>query len=148
MTTTTHVLVFARTWSMESLDVSTVQAILERVRSFDTELVVLCKTGVWSVRPEDTLIGRKTDRLVGDVATAATLFAARGGSDAVYVIDGGSVVRVGAGKSLLEALDDAAETLIRRRLRSAAAAANANSIPPSTFSSWCAEDSLVALRSY
>ena len=147
MTSETHVLVFARTWSMDSMDKATVQAILERVRSLGVEVVVLCRSGVWSVRPDDTTIGRTTDKLVGDVATAATLYAARGNNDAVYVIDGGSVVRVGAGKSLLEALDDAAEVMVRRQLRSAVVAANdSNQVPPSTFA-WCTEHSLVALRS-
>src|SRR5665647_374713 len=136
-----RVLCFARSWSVDDLDATTMQAIRERVRSLGTELIVLGVRGVWSFRADDEDVGAYTDRLAGDIATAATLYAARGGGDAVFVICGGAAVRVGhSAKSLAEALDAAAEILIRRRLMVAAATANSNAAA-TAVPSWIPETS-------
>jgi hypothetical protein len=136
-----RVLCFARSWSVDDFDALAMQAIRERVRSLGTELIVLGERGVWSFRADDEDFGAYTDRLAGDIATAATLYAARGGGDAVFVICGGAAVRVGhTATSLAEALDAAAEILIRRRLLVAAATATSNAMTASS-TSWIAETS-------
>lgn len=144
-TSDARVLAFARGWSLDCELPETVQAIRERVRTLGCELVVLSDLGVWSFRPEDVEpVGHYTDRLAGDVATAATVFAARGGQDAVFVIDEGKVVRVGDGSAgMVASLESAAELLVRRRLL-AVANANALNVP---FPSWCPERSMFAIRS-
>jgi hypothetical protein len=141
-----RVLCFARSWSVDSLDGPAMQAIRERVRSLGTELIVLGERGVWSFRAgDDDDFGAYTDRLAGDIATAATLYAARSGGDAVFVICGGAAVRVGhKASNLAEALDAAAELLVRRRLLIASTqSANSNTAATSS-TSWIPETSYVS----
>ncbi|MDB4962496.1 MAG: hypothetical protein JWP01_2495 [Myxococcales bacterium] len=139
-----RVLCFARSWSVDSLDAKCMQAIRERVRSLGTELIVLGERGVWSFRADDEDFGAYTDRLAGDIATAATLYAARSGGDAVFVICGGAAVRVGhTAQNLAEALDAAAELLIRRRLVVASAASANSNIAATPSVSWRPETSSV-----
>jgi hypothetical protein len=122
-----RVLAFAKDWSLESLDAATVQALRERIRSLGAELLVVTEHGNWSFCPEDDVCEYR-DRIAGDLATASTLFAARSGTDAVFVIDGARVVRVGHGsRDLIAALDAAAELLVTRRLLAQA--------PPMPFAS-------------
>ncbi len=123
-----RVLAFAKSWSIESLDAGTIQSLRERIRSLGAELIVLTERGAWAFRAEDDVFGEYLDRVPADLALASTLFAARGGSDCVFVIDGARAVRVGqTAKSLVEALDAAAELLVTRRL----AAAVTPSVTPS-----------------
>ena len=121
-----RVLAFAKDWSLENLDAATVQALHERIRSLGAELIVVTERGTWAFGPDDDACEYR-DRICGDLATASTLFAARSGADAVFVIDGSRVVRVGHGSTLLGALDAAAELLVTRRLVSQA--------PPAPFAS-------------
>ena len=128
-----RVFVFARTWSMDALDPEAIRDLLAQIDALGVELVVLCRTGVWSLRPGDTDLRRQTDRLAGDAPTTVTLYAASRGGDGVYVIDaGGRVVRVGSGapRGLAIALDGAHEVIVRRRavLRAARALAAAESV--------------------
>ena len=92
-----RVIAFATTWSVDSLD-----AARARIRALGAELIVL---------------GDDCDDIAADLATASTLIAARGATDAVFVFDGAHAVRVGQGAATLEgALDAAAELLVTRRL--------------------------------
>jgi hypothetical protein len=110
-----RVLAFAKDWSLDSLDAATVQALRERIRSLGAELIVVTQRGSWAFCPEDDVCEFR-DRIAGDLATAAT-FLARNGADAVFVIDGAHVVRVGHGATGLSAgLEAAAELLVTRRL--------------------------------
>jgi len=112
------VLVFARTWSIDALGNDAMQALARCVRRLGAELVVLGPSGVWSLGPDDGVTGRRTDRLAGDVATAATLYQARGNQDAVFVLDDDEVVRVCCEASdLVTAVETAAACLVERRLR-------------------------------
>jgi hypothetical protein len=111
-----RVLAFAKDWSLDSLDAATMQALRERIRSLGAELLVVTDRGTWAFCPEDDGCEYR-DRIAGDLATASTLMGARSGADAVFVIDGARVVRVGHGSPhLMAALDAAAELLITRRL--------------------------------
>jgi hypothetical protein len=122
-----RVLAFAKDWSLDSLDAATVQALRERIRCLGAELIVVTARGSWSFGPGDEACEYR-DRIAGDLATATTLFQARSGADAVFVIDGAHVVRVGHGASgLMPALDAAAELLVTRRLIAQA--------PPTPFAS-------------
>lgn len=129
-----RVLAFTRSWSLETLDATAVQALRERIRSLGADLLVITDRGAWAFDGTSES-GEYLDRIPGDVVTAATLFAARGGAEAVFVVDGAHVIRVGHhAASLVEALDAAAELLVTRRL----VAAN----PPTPFASlhrWSAE---------
>ena len=115
-----RVLAFAQTWSIESLDATTMQALRERIQRLGADLIVVTGKGAWSfdaAAEDEAAFCEYRDRIIGDLATAATLFSARGGEDAVFVLDRSRVVRVGHGaKSLVEALDCAAELLVTRRL--------------------------------
>ncbi|CAN5902639.1 hypothetical protein BH11MYX3_BH11MYX3_15840 [soil metagenome] len=115
-----RVLAFAKGWSIESLDAGTVQSMRERIRSLGDELIVMNERGAWAFRADDDVFGEYLDRVPADLALASTLFAARGGDDSVFVIDGARAVRVGQGsRSLVEALDAAAALLVTRRLAAA-----------------------------
>jgi hypothetical protein len=129
----TRVLAFARSWSPELESVATMQDIRERVRTLGAELTILCEHGVWTFRPDDDActFGEYSDRLVGDVATAATLYAARDRGTAVFVLAGGTVVRVGCGDATLtSALDAAIELVVRHQLITDAPPVNANAVSP------------------
>ena len=97
---TGRVIAFAKTWSVDSLD-----AIRARLRGLGAELVVFADDGEYR------------DDIAADLVTASALIAARGTTDAVFVIDGARAVRVGQGAATLrEALEAAAELLVTRRL--------------------------------
>jgi len=119
-----RVLAFAKNWALDTLDAASVQALRERIRSLGAELLVITERGTWAFQDDSC---EYRDRIAGDLATATTLFAARGGADAVFVIDGARAVRVGHASSLLAALDAAAELLVTRRLAAAA--------PPAPYAS-------------
>lgn len=112
---TARVLAFAKDWSLDALDATALQALRERIRSLGAELIVVTERGTWAFSPDDDGCEYR-DRIAGDLATATTLFAARNGADAVFVIDGARAVRVGHGTGFLAALDAAAELLVTRRL--------------------------------
>ena len=95
-----RVIAIAKTWSVDSLD-----AARARLRALGAELIVL------------TNDGGDDDDIAADLATASALIAARGATDAVFVLDGARAVRVGQGAATLAgALDAAAELLVTRRL--------------------------------
>lgn len=122
-----RVLAFAKNWAVDALDAATLQALRERIRSLGAELFIVTERGTWAFGPDDDACELR-DRLPADLATATTLFAARAGSDAVFVIEGARAVRVGhASTDLLVALDAAAELLVTRRLVAQA--------PPAPFAS-------------
>jgi hypothetical protein len=130
----TRVLAFARTWSPATESTATMDEIRACVLDLGAELTVVCDEGIWLFRPEDDgcTFGAYSDRLAGDVATAATLYAARSHGTAVFVLAGGSVVRVGdVDGSLLDGLDAAIDLVERRERISASTAANANVVKAS-----------------
>src|SRR5262249_12729735 len=67
-------------------------AIRAELRGLGAELVVVSPAGVWSVRADDPLEPLVADDLAAEVAPAAQSYGATG-ADAVFVIDGGGVVR-------------------------------------------------------
>ena len=104
MHTPTRILVITRSWSLDREQLASAS---DRLSALGAELVVLSSAGAWSFLDDD--------RVAGDVLTAATLSSTRHCGDAVFVIDGASVVRVGAhAADLNEALDEAAERLTER----------------------------------
>lgn len=112
-----RVLAFVRGWSIEALDAQTVQALRERIRSLGAELIVLSDRGAWAFNPDDDTFGEYRDRIAGDLATATTLLSPCVDQNAVFVLDGAHVIRVGhEAANLPEALDAAAELLVMRRL--------------------------------
>lgn len=121
-----RVFVFATTWSMDALAPEAVHELLARVDALGVELILLCRTGVWSVRPGDDDVQRHSDRFAGDAATTVTAYAASRGGDGVFVTDDeGRVVRVGggdAGHGLFIALDNARDVIARWRAAREAAA--------------------------
>lgn len=133
-----RVLAFARTWSIESLDPAMLQALRERIQRLGADLIVVTGKGAWSfdaAAQDAAAFCEYRDRIIGDLATAATLFAARGAEDAVFVLDRSRVVRVGHGaKSLVEALDCAAELLVTRRIATTTART-----PITSLHRWTAE---------
>ncbi|HEU0033633.1 MAG TPA: hypothetical protein VFQ53_23560 [Kofleriaceae bacterium] len=80
-------LAFVRHSALDPALLATLRASLAEL---DAELVVLTEHGVWSVRPHDETV-HFSDKLAGDVATAAMLYGVSG--DAVFVVDGRGVVR-------------------------------------------------------
>jgi hypothetical protein len=111
-----RVLAFARTWSIEALDPATMRSLRERIRDLGADLIVVTSTGAWAFNGSDD-DGEYSDRIAADLATAASMFAHRAGGDAVFVVDGSRVVRVGHdAPSLVEALGAAAELLVTRRI--------------------------------
>ncbi len=88
-----RVLAFVRDWAIEREHPDTVRAIRGELRGLGAELIVLSDGGVWSFRPDDPIdhVAAFSDRLAGDVATAALLYGVR--SDAVFVIDEHNVIR-------------------------------------------------------
>jgi hypothetical protein len=123
LTETTHgrprVVAFVRGWRLGDEDAQHVHAVRLRVNELDAELVVWSPGGVWSFRPEDET-ARYSERLIGEVATTAMLFGVEGEGDAVFVLDGRSVVRFayraegGLTATIAVALDAAAEALATR----------------------------------
>lgn len=112
---TGRVIAFAKTWSIESLDADSVRALRERLHSLGAELTVFTDHGIWTCDGDDD--GEYRDDIAADLATASALAAARGASDAVFVLDGARAVRVGQSAPTLDAaLDAAAELLVTRRL--------------------------------
>jgi len=83
-----RILAFLRDWSIELEDPTTLRAIRAQLRGLGAELIILSDSGVWSFRADDE--PERMDRLV---AEAALLQGMRHRGDAVYVIDGGGVVR-------------------------------------------------------
>ncbi len=128
-TSRARVLAFTRSWSLDREQPITLAAIRDRLRSLGAELIVLCDTGVWSFHGDEV---EHTDRLVGDVVTAAMLYGARDRDEAVFVCDGATVIRVAqATTDLALALDAAAELLSARRVMQATlTVANTNVFQP------------------
>lgn len=109
-----RVLVFTRRWSLDREHPAALAAIRDRLAGLGAELIVLCDAGVWSFRGDEVA---HTDRLVGDVMTAAMLYGARNQGEAVFVLDGATVVRVAPPASdLVASLDAAANLLSVRRV--------------------------------
>lgn len=95
-----RVIAFAKTWTVDSLD-----AARARIRDLGAELIVLCDDHA------------DCDDIAADLSMESILLAARGATDAVFVLDGSRAVRVGQGAATLpEALAAAAELLVTRRL--------------------------------
>jgi len=90
-----RVLAFAREWSPRDLPRDDLHAIRSALRGMGAELVVLAESGVWSFRPDDDPdeLADYSDRLAGDVAIAALLYAVRDGRDALFVIDERGAIR-------------------------------------------------------
>jgi xanthine dehydrogenase YagT iron-sulfur-binding subunit len=90
-----RVLAFVRAWSLERARRDELDAIRAQLRGLGARLIVLSDVGVWSFSPDDEVerFGEFTDRLAGDVATAAMLYGVRDGRDAVFVIDHHGLVR-------------------------------------------------------
>jgi xanthine dehydrogenase YagT iron-sulfur-binding subunit len=91
-----RVLAFVRRWSLERERPETMRRIRAELRGLGTELLVLSDAGVWSFRPDDDIdqLGAYSDRLAGDIATAALLYGVHDrGGDAIFVIDEGGVIR-------------------------------------------------------
>ena len=114
------VLAFVRDWSSECEDPATLRQIRGALRGLGAELLVLSDAGVWSFRPDDDIdqLATYSDRLVGDVETAALLYGIRDGSDAIFVIDESGVIRFahkkrqGLAGELAAALAAASEALL------------------------------------
>ena len=90
-----RVLAFVRGWSMEREKPDELNSIRAQLRGLGAELIVLTETGVWSFEADDDpeQVGSFSDRLAGDVATAALIYGLRDGRDGVFVIDADGVVR-------------------------------------------------------
>jgi len=111
-----RVLAFAREWSPEDLPRADLGAIRAALRGLHAELVVVADSGVWSFHPEHDGPFDYSDRLAGDVAIAALLYAVRGGDDALFVIDERGTIRFArreprVGMHLAEAVAAAAEAV-------------------------------------
>ena len=113
-----RVLAFVRSWSAERVCAGDLREIRAQLRGLGAELIVLAD-GVWSFRPDDApdQLGDYSDRLAGDIATAALLYGVRDGRDAVFVIDEGGIIRfahreVDVGARLPEALAAAARAVL------------------------------------
>ena len=114
-----RVLAFVRSWSAERERPEDLQAIRAQLRGLGAELVILADAGVWSFRPDDApdRLADYTDRLAGDIATAALLYGVRDRRDAVFVIDDGGVIRfahreLAIGGRLAEAIRIASEAVL------------------------------------
>lgn len=128
-----RILAFARTWTFDALDATAAKLLRARVRALDVELIVVCRSGAWAFGPGDDDFGEYRDRIPGDPAIDATLVAAP--CNAMFVIDGEDVIRVGRGAdSLLEALDTAAAVLVAHRV-----AATVPAIPFASLHRWVEE---------
>jgi len=91
-----RVLAFVRRWSIERERPEALRRIRAELRGLGTELVVLSDSGVWSFRPDDDIdqLGSYSDRLAGDIATAALLYGVHDrAGDAIFVIDESGVIR-------------------------------------------------------
>src|SRR5512135_512278 len=71
-----RVLAFVRDWSIECEQPETLRQIRGELRGLGAELLVLSDAGVWSFRPDDDIdqLAAYSDRLAGDIATAALLY--------------------------------------------------------------------------
>ena len=114
-----RVLAFVRDWSAERHKPEDVRAIRAQLRGIGAELLVLAPSGVWSFRPDDDpdQLADHSDRLAGDIATAALLYGVRDGRDAVFVIDEDGVIRFAhrelrMGARLIDALSAACEAVL------------------------------------
>ena len=116
-----RVLAFAREWTPAELPRADLRAIRAALRGLGAELVVIADSGVWSFRPDDDLDElagpfEYSDRLAGDVALAALMYAVRGSGDAVFVLDAHGTIRFAhrepqVGPHLAEAVAAAAEAV-------------------------------------
>src|SRR5512140_3525169 len=90
-----RVLAFAHAWSLEAEPPEALRAIRAQLRGLGAELVVLSRSGAWSVRADDPAepLAPAVDRLAFEVAMAEMLYGVRERGDAVFVIDGHGVVR-------------------------------------------------------
>ena len=114
-----RVLAFVRDWSAERAAPEDLRAIRAHLRGLGAELIVLADSGVWSFRPDDDLdrVADYSDRLAGDISTAALLYGVRDRRDAVFVIDEGGVIRfahreLAMGGRLADALAAASEAVL------------------------------------
>ncbi len=115
-----RVLAFVREWSIEREEPSALRAIRGELRGLGAELLVLSDAGVWIFRPDDDIdqLAAYSDRLAGDVETAAMLYGIRDGGDAIFVIDDRGVIRFahkkqqGLAGKLAHALAAASEALL------------------------------------
>ncbi len=115
-----RVLAFVREWSIDREQPEALHAIRSELRGLGAELLVLSDAGVWAFRPDDDIdqLAAYSDRLVGDLETAALLYGIRDGSDAIFVIDDGGVIRFahrkreGLAGDLAAALGAASEALL------------------------------------
>ncbi|HET9623829.1 MAG TPA: 2Fe-2S iron-sulfur cluster-binding protein [Kofleriaceae bacterium] len=85
-----RVLAFAHAWSPADDELRALRA---ELRGLGAELLVLSPRGAWSVRPDDPVEALPADQLADDVAAAAGRYGVVAGHDAVFVIDGGGVLR-------------------------------------------------------
>src|SRR5512135_1730434 len=90
-----RVLAFVRAWSIDRERPEAMRQIRAELRGLGAELLVLSDAGVWSFRPDDDVdqLGAYSDRLAGDIETAALLYGVRDRGDAIFVIDEGGVIR-------------------------------------------------------
>jgi len=98
-----RVLVYARTWGPDIAPPAVRRALRQHVRDLGVEVTILSEGGVWSFHPDDSAVrfGAYTDRLVGDLATAATLPTRRPGAIDVFVVSANAVHRVPVGTTPL-----------------------------------------------
>ena len=98
-----RVLVYARTWGPDIATPTVRRALREHVRELGVEVTILSEGGVWSFHPDDSSVrfGAYTDRLVGDLATAATLLTRRPAGTDVFVVSANAVHRVPGGTTPL-----------------------------------------------
>jgi xanthine dehydrogenase YagT iron-sulfur-binding subunit len=114
-----RVLAFVRDWSIDGEQPDALRAVRSELRGLGTELLVLSDAGVWSFRPDDDIdqLAAYSDRLAGDVETAALLYGVRD-HDAIFVIDEAGVIRFahhergGLVGELAAALSAASEALL------------------------------------
>jgi xanthine dehydrogenase YagT iron-sulfur-binding subunit len=90
-----RVLAFLRRWQLDEHGDDELRLIRAELRGLGAELVVLSDAGVWSFRPDDDVdqLCAYSDRLAGDLATAALLYGVRDGRNAIFVIDEDGVIR-------------------------------------------------------
>lgn len=131
MTTSSRVFVLTRSakLALDGEQPTLLAAVRDRLAALGSELVILCEAGVWSFH--DGALDHD-DQMVADGAMAAILLGARqedAARDAVFVIDGASVVRVGATDDLVAALDAATELVAVRRVMTATTTADVRLLP-------------------
>jgi xanthine dehydrogenase YagT iron-sulfur-binding subunit len=89
------VLAFVEAGSFDELPAATLRAIRAQLRGLGAELVVLSSSGVWRLRPDDPVeqLALPGESLAAEIAVAARHYGVHDGGDAVFVIDGGGVMR-------------------------------------------------------